>query len=505
MRELALTGFLAIVFGLGAFYATQHFGAFSIVNLVVGCVALVIAIALGARRLRFVGGRHSRPVILRGLLLIVGALVLAVAAERLVASANIRFDWTFERRYELSPATLKVLAELPGEVSATLYAHPGDPRRRRTRLLIEQLATAGPVRTAESDLGDSPRDEDRFGVSSSNTVVLQLGDRFERVDRPNEATFYEALYRLRSVRTGTLLLLQGEGEGDPLDESDLGYSGLAAALQTEGYELRSVVSAALSEVPEDTDAVVLIAPQRRLLDGALGALRRYLERGGRLVALLEPGVESGVEELLAEYGLATPEGVLVDPASGGAGGSSSAGVDPVAYNYQEHPISKGLNSRRMTYFSGARSFTLRKPRPDDQLSAVVLSSPRAWLSDDPSALQRRFGGLEPDGAPQTYHPLVVAGRYPRDGGEVRIVASGDSDFASNRYLRVLYNLDLVLNAVHWAVERESEITLRPKIRDTIQFPLPLQNSLRTLYSVGLLLPELLLIAGGIVWLRRRVA
>ena len=85
------------------------------------------------------------------------------------------------------------------------------------------------------------------------------------------------------------------------------------------------------------------------------------------------------------------------------------------------------------------------------------------------------------------------------------MASGDSDFASNRYLRVLYNLDLVLNAVHWAVERESEITLRPKIRDTIQFPLPLQNSLRTLYSVGLLLPELLLIAGGIVWLRRRVA
>ena len=55
---------------------------------------------------------------------------------------------------------------------------------------------------------------------------------------------------------------------------------------------------------------------------------------------------------------------------------------------------------------------------------------------------------------------------------------GDSDFASNRYLRALYNLDLVLNAVHWALEREPEITLRPKLRDAVQFPLPMQKTAR---------------------------
>jgi hypothetical protein len=47
--------------------------------------------------------------------------------------------------------------------------------------------------------------------------------------------------------------------------------------------------------------------------------------------------------------------------------------------------------------------------------------------------------------------------------------------------------------------------LRPKIRSAVQFPLPVTESLQLLYGVGLLLPELLLIIGGIVWLRRRSA
>jgi len=85
------------------------------------------------------------------------------------------------------------------------------------------------------------------------------------------------------------------------------------------------------------------------------------------------------------------------------------------------------------------------------------------------------------------------------------VAFGSAAFASNRWLRTLYNLDLALNAVHWATEQTPAVTLRPKIRTTVQFPLPLNNSVQALYSVGLLLPELLLIAGGIVWLRRRSA
>ena len=112
-------------------------------------------------------------------------------------------------------------------------------------------------------------------------------------------------------------VLRGEGEGDVSSDAELGFSGLAAALATEGYQLRSLVTASLAEIPADVDAVLLLGPRRALLPESVAALERYLERGGRLVALLEPGAQSGIEALLDALGHPRPpDGVIVDPASG---------------------------------------------------------------------------------------------------------------------------------------------------------------------------------------------
>jgi hypothetical protein len=423
--------------------------------------------------------------------------------ERAAAYSKLQFDWTFEGAFELAPATLKALRELPGEATATLYREAGDPRIRRTRLLLERMAEQGKLRLRERSLAEHPEDADRFEVGSSNTVVILLGDRFETVERPTEGSLYEAFYRLQSAEGGSVTVLRGEGEGDFSRSDEGGYAGLAAALATEGYELRSVVSAGMDEVPDSTDVLLVAGARRPLRAQSLAAIGRYLDGGGSLVALLEPGHESGIEALLAEWGLESPDGVVIEPARDAAT-APLAGLDPVAHHYWDHPVAQGLNRNRMTFFSGARSFRLRKPRPEDEVSRVVETTRFAWIEADLTALERRSGHFERDDRQADYQPLVVCGRYPRQGRETRIVAFGDADFASNQNLRSLYNLDLVINAVHWAAENESAITLRPKLRPTpVQFPVPLTSTLETLYGVGLLVPELLLILSGALWLRRR--
>jgi ABC-type uncharacterized transport system involved in gliding motility auxiliary subunit len=266
------------------------------------------------------------------------------------------------------------------------------------------------------------------------------------------------------------------------------------------------VTAAASEIPEDADAVMLIAPARPLRREALEALDHYLEGGGRVIAFIEPGRESGIEALLADWGIRSADSVLIDPASGPVDGDAP-GVNPIAFTYAtSHPAARGLGPSRMTFFRGARSFQLRKPRSGDKLAGVVFASPRAWLHGDISVLSSKVEPERPAEAPERYHPIAVAAAYPREEGEARIVAFGDSDFACNRHLRTLYNLDLVLNSIHWALEREPDITLRPKASiGAMQFPMPLASTLQTYQGLGLLLPELLLIAGGTLWLRRRAA
>ena len=505
MQQLALLAMIALFFGVGSYYATDSFGWFGIGNLAIGSLALLFAAASALRRLRGSGGGASRRVVFRGATIVVLAFGVAFGAERLAALSQIQFDWTFEHAFEPSDAIVKALRELPGEVRVTLFYDPFDPRVRRTRLLLERIALEGPLTVQSKVLDEHSEEVDRFEVGTSNTVVLQLDDRFETVERPTEGTLYEALYRLRSAEGGVITVLRGEGEGDFSRSDEIGFAGLAAALATEGYDVGSVVSATLRDIPETSDLLLVVAPRRRLREETIGAIDRFLDRGGALVALLEPGVDNGLDAVLERFGIASPDAVVIDPMRRSDQADVSA-LNLVAAAYWDHPVARGLDANRMTYFRGARSFRLRKPRIDDDLSRVVESSAYAWLDPDLGALERSSGRFERGGLDAEHQPIVVAGRYTRGEQETRIVAFGDSNFASNEHLRTLYNLDLILNAIHWAIENESDITLRPKNRPApVQFPIPLTDTLQTLYGVGLLVPELLLIAGGIVWLRRRNA
>ena len=502
MLQLAYIGLAMVATGIASFYAIDRAATFTLVNLIGGALALAAAGALALQRLRLASSPDSLRAILLGTSKIALALIAGVALELAAARTGIRFDWTVDRRYEIAPSTVEACKAVGAGLRATLFHTSGDPRIRRTRLLLEALGRDCSLQVDARPLGRTAPEIERLAIGSPNTVVFELGPRFETVERPTEGAIYAALRRLRPTAGGVLIVLRGDGEGDLERVDDAGYSGLLEALTDEGYRVRGVVTASMDEIPEEAEAVVVLGPRRRLQPEAIDALRRYLETGGSLVALIEPGFQTGLEELLAEYGLASPNAVIVDPAAG-ASQVRAEGIDPIASHYNTHSISRGLDANRVTFFSGARSFELRKARPDDRIQGIVLASPQSWLSEDLTLLDRLSGRPDPGGARRDYHPIVVSGRYRRAAGDTRIVAFGDRDFCSNRNLRAVYNLDLILNAVHWATQRESKIAIRPKAAPPLHFPLPLANSLQTFYGVGLLIPELLLIAGGLVWLRTK--
>ena len=504
MRELSLAGLVCLAFGLGAYRGTGELGFFGGLNIVLACVCLGAAAVMAVRRFGEQRARADRGPVIEAALMGVALLWAAVLVERAAAVADVRFDWTFEGRYELAPATREAVASLPCTLGVTLFHDQYDPRTRRTRLLLEELARHGDVGVRTLTLEEAPEEEDFFGVASSNTVVFECGSRWQRADRPTEGAMFEALAFLGTTDQQVVYVTTGAGEGDVESTEDLGYSGLSTALETEGYAVRKLDGPAVSEIPDDAAAVLVIAPERRLPAGALAAVEQYLERGGSLVALLEPGRQSGIEAVLARWGLASPDAFVVDPGSGRVDGDAP-GLNPIASRYASHPLTEGLEANRRTFFRGARSFSLRKPQPEDRVRAVVFAGGDSWLYEDASGFRSRTAPERPADARIDYHPLVVAGSYPRDQAEARIVGFGDSDFAANRNLRALYNLDLALNAIHWATRRDTSITLRPKAGQLIQFPVPIQSSLRAFYGVGLVVPQALLLAGGLIWLRRRSA
>jgi hypothetical protein len=508
VRELAVAGAIAVGFTLVSYYATRgptgegDLGWYGWVNLLFGSAALLVSAALAARRARGFGSPAARRVLLPHAFWIVGVLVAAVALENAALRAGWRLDWTADSRFELSPATRQTCGGLDAPVRATHFSERNDPNSRRTRFLLQSFEAIDCLAVRERDVDEAHAELDAFGVTTADSVVLERGGYYERVERPTEGSLLEALRLLTTSPERTLYVAIGEGEGDLRSEGPEGYSGLREALLTEGYVLKSLVTLAAREIPDDADALLVIAPQRPLHEEARDSIRRYVERGGRLVALLEPGLDSGLASLLAGFGIEAGPGLVVDARHADLEGTAR-GTGVLVSAYADHPITRGLEARHMSFFPGVRPVAaVRKPRVDDRLGAIVFSSAEAWVSPDVAPARRGVAPRRTD-EPLERLPLAAAGRYPREAGEGRIVAFGDAEFASNRWLRALYNVDLVVNAVHWATERESDVTLRPKVLTPYQSPLPPQTTLQMLYGVGLLVPEILLIAGAVVWVRRR--
>jgi hypothetical protein len=157
MRELALGGLIAIAFGMASYYASDQFGVFSYANVILGGLAIAVAAARGLSRLRGASSPAFRGVLIRGVLGILAAALLGIAMERAAYHSGIQFDWSFERKFALSQATVTALANLPCELTASLYYDDFDPRSRSTRLLLRTMERTGGLRFDERRLVTNSR------------------------------------------------------------------------------------------------------------------------------------------------------------------------------------------------------------------------------------------------------------------------------------------------------------------------------------------------------------
>ncbi len=509
MRFIAAAGLVTILSGLGAYYATEQLSLFSIVNLIVGPLLFVIVGVVEIRRFRGFTGTSSRRVALRWGLRIAAVLVVSLVANLLGMRWHSTIDLTVERRYTLSDQSLHICEQIAAQRSApgpSLLLLEDTLVAKEVRPLIEAYRAACPgLEVRQIRAADAPPEAQDLLSSANATVLACQPGRCELAGFPSEENISNALLRLGRKQQMRVDFLVGHGEVNLASQTQHGYAGLAGALRDAGIQVAALVGPAAEKVPAEASVLVVAGPERNLLPAELSAIESYLERGGRLLVLLEPGVSTNLEPLLARWGFELPRGVLADRAS------SPLLEDPKpvslllrAYN-PFHPVTRKLSNRTMLLVPGTRAvLPARKPRPDDDLQALVYSNRTAWLERDVAgALAGRAISSDPHEPAGQELPIAAAGRYPRGRGEARIVVIGDRDFASNRLRPALYNRDLFLNAILWLAGENEQISIRPKAWTPHQDPLTLQQTLAYFYFLAFALPEVLLLLGIQAWYRQR--
>ena len=449
-------------------------------------------------------------------------LGILVAINYLSTKYNKRWDLTSARQFSLSDQSKKVLQDLKEPVRVRVFA-PGDEFQRFRDRLDEYTYHSKQVNIEYIDLLRRPAMAQQYGITSPGTVVFEHKGRTEKVTSDAEQELTNGLIKVVQGRTPKIYFTQGHGEKDTVAADRGGYNAISGALTSDNFVVEKIVLAQVSEVPADADVLVIAGPRTDFLGPEVDLLKSYLARGGKLFVMLDPVLKpdqpqpAQLQALLKDWGIDAANDVVLDVSGMGRLIGTDESV-PVAASYPAHQITQGF--QLLTAYPLARSVApIEGGANGRNPQKLVETGPRSWAE---SNLKSLTGG-EPAKADDTDKkgPISLgvavsgpatnapASKEPPKPGETpkqteaRIVAFGDSDFASNAALGVQGNRDLFLNAVNWLAQQENLISIRPRDPDDRRITLTADQERRIFYLTVLIVPGLILLAGVQTWWRRR--
>jgi gliding motility-associatede transport system auxiliary component len=464
-------------------------------------------------------GRRGTRYGASAVLLIVLALGIVVMANAVSVRYSARWDLTENKRHSLSSQTVKILQGLKAPVEAIAFFRSDQPGKRVAEDLLKQYAQAskGKLTYRMDDPDRSPGLAKRLGVESYGTLVLQSGEKSEKVLEADEERLTNALVKVTRSGKRVVYLLKGHGEREIGNTERAGLSRAKDELEKANYELKDLVLARDPQVPADASVVIIAGPRTDLFPQELEAIDAYLTKGGKVFFMADPFQAEGLAKYLTKYGITLGNDVVIE--LNPIGRLFGVGPEvPVINQYEQHPITKDL-AGVMTLFPITRSVQLSKAQVRGVAPQVLArSSQQSWGETDRAGLQR--GEVKPD-ANDTPGPVPVAAVVTLDvlpgagtkgeGGKgedktpskARIVVVGTSNLASNQFLGAQGNRDFFMNVVSWLADEADQVAVRP--RDARQQPIFINEaqSQAVLWLSLLVLPGAVMVCGILVVVRRR--
>jgi ABC-type uncharacterized transport system involved in gliding motility auxiliary subunit len=461
-------------------------------------------------------------------------LVLAVALAGMVNWLGyrhyLRGDWTSSKIYSLSDKTTNVLKGIKDDVRVVVLMTPSTPLFTETKELLSRYEAVSPKLKVE--FIDPDRDPLRtkqlaqeFGVSAANTVVFAAADRKKYVTSDQladydysgmqmgqppklkgfkgEEQFTSAILGVVSPKVPKIYFVTGHGERDPDSAAEDGMSQLRELLKRDNLEVAKATLLSGS-VPADCDLLVIAGPKTPLTDVEKSTLSGYLEKGGRALVLLDPVLAkqqrpSGLEEFLKAYGVLVNDDLVIDPARKLPFFDLSA---VYVSDFRSHPAVDGLQGLAVL-LPVARSVTTVSA-PGATSTILLTTSDKGWGETNLDRLVAT-GQAEKD-AKDTPGPvsLGVAAQSEKDKDKGwRLVAFGNSAFATNAQIANAGNVNLALNAVNWLAKQEQALGIAARSPEQVQLFLSAAQ-MRNVFLISLVgLPVLAIALGVAVWWRRR--
>ncbi len=436
--------------------------------------------------------------LLTPLLLITITISLAWLSVRNVYVA----DWTENSRHTLSETSQLVLEKLDKPVQITAYIREDKATRGRIRLLIERYQRYKDDFHLQAFINPDtvPQQVRELGIKNGD-LLITYGDRSERLNKLTEQALTNLLEALSRTSESWVAVLEGHGERRVEGKANHDISQFSKHLTQRGFQVQPINLATVHSVPNNAAMLVIASPLVDLLTEEVDIISDYVDQGGNLLWLTEPGELKGLQPVADKLGLKFYPGTLVDPTT--LTYKIQQPTIVLATQYPKHIAVEDFNILTLFPETVAMHQTgnTQQGNSDWYASVLLHTNQSAWSEQGELAGEVVF-----DKDIDARGPLPFAYALSRtldNKPEQRIIVIGDGDFLSNAWLGNSGNLDLGLRLMNWLSRNDAYLKIPARTRNDVSFELTRTGMMFMGVGFLLLLPCLLIGTGIFIWLRRR--
>lgn len=422
-----------------------------------------------------------------------------------------QFDWTAGSRHSLSEPSLKVLQLFDGPLQIKAYAREDKALREAIADQVDRFQRHKPDLTLTFINPDTQPDQTREqGIQALGEMRVEYQGRSQEILEASESAITNALQRLAHSKEQHIVFLEGHGERSPTGHANQDLGQFGDELERKGIKISLLNLAAVPDIPDNTDVLVLDGPRVNLLPGEVVKIQDYVKKGGNLWWMIDPGDLHGLAPLTDLLGLKILPGTVVDAST------QMMGINDPTFalvpDYPAHPITQGFSS--MTVYPGAVAL-VDTGKSEFKATPFLTTVRRSWTETGPIQDKIKFEAEKGEHeGPLTIGFALIKQKTATNSKpakepskeaapEQRIVVIGDGDFLANTYLGNGGNLNLGLNIIHWLSQNDQFINLPAKTAPDKTLDLSNLATVLIFTVFLLLIPLALFGAGVLIWLKRR--
>ena len=491
-------GIILFLYSFVNFSLNQLWDWVSTVSLILGVVIMALG---GYYRYRFREKEISKRSVMYGANTLLSSLIvlgIIVLLAFVTSRHHARADLTAKGLFSLAEQTKSILNDLNKEVQ--IYAFYKKSDEVMARDLLEEYAYRSKfIKYQFIDPNQKPQLARRYNVAQYNTVIVESGGKRETITDLNESNLTNAIIKVTRELDKVIYFTTGHGERDIENDQPEGYKKAAEGIRKENYQVKTLNLAQEKKIPEDCSVLVIAGPKSDFFEFELDTIKKYIEAGGKLMVLIDPRWKPSLVNFLKQFKIKVGDNIVID--ASGVGQLFGMGPEiPLVSHYEKHDIFKEFNI--MTFYPMACSVEpLTEGEEGFTTQVLFRSTPSSWGETD--YMSHKVGFNEGKDLKGPVPLAAVSTKTVRENKKAQILVVGDSDFASNAYIRNSGNYDLFLNEINWLAEEEDMITIRPKEIDDRRVNLSARDSKVVLYVSVIALPLIVVVAGVFIYFRRR--